>query len=68
MIAWFEAGHARSNFENDTSALVAENGREEPLWVRARKREFVSVTNARSFDFDQDLARFWAFEVHFHNL
>ena len=36
VIAWFEAGHARTNFENDTSALVAENGREEPLWVRAR--------------------------------
>jgi hypothetical protein len=56
VIAFLHAGHATSDIDHDARALMAENGRKQPLGISARQREFVGVANAGRFDLDQNFA------------
>ena len=50
--------------DHDARALVAEDRREQPLRVRARKRELVGVADAGGLDLDQHFAGPGALELH----
>ena len=68
MIARFQAGDPRADFEHDARALMAKDRGKETLGIGARERELIRVTNPGGFDLHQNLARFRAIEVHLHNL
>jgi hypothetical protein len=57
MIAGLQAGHALADLQHDASALMAEDGGEQPLGIGARKREIIGVADAGGLDLDQNLAR-----------
>jgi hypothetical protein len=67
MIAGLQRGHALAHLQHDARALMAEDRGEQPLGVRARKREVVGVADAGGLDLDQNLARLRAVEVHVHD-
>ena len=67
MIAGLQRGHAGAAFDDDARALMPQNGGKKPLRVGTRQGEFIGVANAGGLDFHQNLARFGAFEVHFHD-
>jgi hypothetical protein len=46
---------------------MAEDRRENPLWVVARAGEFICMTQSSCLDFNKHLSGARAFEVHFHN-
>ena len=64
MVARLQAGHARADLTHDTRTFMAKDCRKLALGIEAGKRVGVSVTNAGRHDFDQNLARFGAIQVH----
>ncbi len=68
MVAFLHTGHAGSDIDDDTGAFVAQDGREQPLRVGARQREFVGVTDASGLHLDQDLSGFRPIEVDLRDL
>lgn len=68
MVARFQAGDPRADFEHDARTFMAKDRGKETLGIGARERELVRVTDAGGFDLHQNLARFRAIEVHLHNL
>ena len=56
MVTFFHRGHAGADLDDDTGALVPENGRGQPFRIGAGQREFVGVADARCLDLNQDLA------------
>ena len=67
MIAGLQAGHTRAAFHHDPCALMAQNRREQPLGISARKGELIRVANTGGFDFHQNLAGLWALEIDLHD-
>jgi hypothetical protein len=68
MVAGLQRRHALAHLQHDARPFMAEDRGEQPLGVRARQREIVGVADAGGLDFDQDLARPRAVEVHIHDL
>ena len=67
VIAWLDAGDTFADFQNDARALVAKNGREKALWVSARPRKFVGVTDTCRLDLDQNLTSARTVQIDIHN-
>ena len=67
MVAFFHAGHARPDIDDDAGAFMAQDGREQPFGIGAGKRELVGVTDARRLDLDQHLSGLRPIEVDFRD-
>ena len=65
---FFTRRDARADVDDDARALMAEDGRKQPLGIGARKREIVGVADAGGLDLDQNLACLRAFELDGHDL
>src|SRR6185437_15530824 len=68
VITLLQRGHARSDVDHDTRALVAEDHREEPLRVGTRAGELIGVADPTRLDLDQDLPGLRALQVDRHDL
>jgi len=68
VIAGFQRCDAFAHLHHDAGALMAEDRREQPFGVRARKGEFIGVADARGLDLDQNFTGFGAVEVDVHDL
>jgi hypothetical protein len=55
MVALFDAGHARSDIDDDAGTLMTQNGGEQALRVGPGERELIGVANAGRLDLDQNL-------------
>ncbi|MNL56377.1 hypothetical protein D3C87_1798680 [compost metagenome] len=67
MIALLDRGHAGADVDDDTSAFMTEDRREETFGVRTGQREIVGVADAGRLDLDQHLAGPRAFELNGHH-
>jgi hypothetical protein len=56
VIALLDRGHAGADIDDNAGTLVAEDRGKQPLGVRARKGELVSVADSRGLDLDEHLA------------
>jgi hypothetical protein len=65
VVADLQRRHPGSDLDDDARALVAEDGREEPLGVGAAARELVGVANTGGLQLDEDLTGFGPFEIDF---
>jgi hypothetical protein len=68
VIVFLHARHARPDIDDNAGALMAQNGREQPLGVGAGKRELVGVADAGGFDLDQNLPGLRPVEVDLRDL
>ena len=64
MIAGLQGTHAGADFDHHAGALMAENGWKQPFRIIARQGEFVGMADAGRLDFDQDLPRLRAIQLH----
>ena len=67
MIAFLDGRHAGSNINDDARPFMPKNHRKQPFGVGAGAREFISVTHAGGFDFDQHLSGLGSVELHRHH-
>ena len=65
MIALLHRRYAGPDVNDDTGALVAKDCRKDAFGVRAGAREFIGVTDAGRFYFNENLALFRPREIHF---
>ena len=56
VIAFFQRRYTWTNVDNNSRALMTENGWENTLWICARQSELIRMADARSLHFDKDLA------------
>jgi hypothetical protein len=68
VVALLHRRHASPDVDHHAGALVAEDCREQALWIGPRKREVVGVADAGGLDLDQNLAGLRAFELNGHDL
>ena len=67
MITLLHRGNARADIDDDTRALMPENGREDAFRIGARKREIICMAKAGGLDLDQNLARLRTFKLNIHD-
>ena len=64
VISLLQRGHAGTGVDNYARAFMAKNCREKPLWIGARERKLICVTDAGGLDFDQNLSFLGAVQLH----
>ena len=64
MVARLDAGHARTDIDDDSGALMPENRRKKPLRVAPGQGKLIRMADAGRLYLDQHLEGFWAFELN----
>ena len=64
MIALAHRGDAGPHVDHDPGAFVAQYGRKQALWIRARTGKLVGVTDSARLDLDQDFAGLGSVQIH----
>jgi len=66
MIAFFQRRNPRPYIHHNAGAFMSENRREQAFRIRTRQCVVISMANAGSFQFDQNLPKFGTFKIdHF---
>jgi len=63
VIARFQRGDARSDFDDNAGTFMTKDRRKQPLRIRPGQRELVGVADARGLDFHKHLKGTRAFQI-----
>ena len=67
VIAFFKAGNTGANVNHNARTLVPQNSGKNAFRVSARERVVVGMANAGSFNLNQNLTKFWTFQIDSFN-